>query len=152
MLRYLNKMLSNWNPITLNRVRDVVAEFKPDVINTHCMLSFAVDGWKAGVERDIPVVHALHEFNLICRNTNAFRDRAHVRLDVRRALQDPTSRNARWMSTMLSGVVGVSHHTQQRHLYFGFFHHVPERLRRVIWSMPPIAIRPRAQAPTTGHT
>jgi glycosyltransferase involved in cell wall biosynthesis len=143
-VRYLNKLLSNWNPITLNRVRDVVADFKPDVMNTHCMLSFAVDCWKAGVERGIPVVHALHEFNLVCRNTNAFRD-GHMC----RSMCAPCRINIpkRWMSAMVNGVVGVSQDTLQRHLDFGFFHHIPDHLRRVIWSMPPIAIRPRAQAP-----
>lgn len=143
-MRYANKLLSNWNPITLARVRSVVADFKPDVINSHCMLSFAVDSWKAGHERNIPVVHTLHEFNLICRNTNAYRNGKmceSICLGCR--LNVPK----RWMSSMVSAVNGVSDDTLQRHLDMNYFTHIPADLRKVIWSMPPIDIRERATAP-----
>lgn len=140
-VRYLNKMLSNWNPITLARVREAVAAFRPDVMNTHCMLSFAVDSWKAASEIDIPIVHALHEFNLVCRNTNAFRNGS---MCTSVCLSCKYNVPKRWMSKSVSGVVGVSNDTLQRHLDFGFFHHIPPDLRRVIWSMPPLAIRDRS--------
>jgi glycosyltransferase involved in cell wall biosynthesis len=143
-VRYANKLLSNWNPITLNRVRSVVEDFKPDVINSHCMLSFAVDSWKAGHERNIPVVHTLHEFNLICRNTNAYRNGKmceSICVGCRHNVPK------RWMSSMVSAVNGVSDDTLRRHLDMDYFTHIPPDLRRVIWSMPPIAIRERAEAP-----
>lgn len=141
-IRYLNKLTTNWNPITLGRVRKAVADFKPDVMNTHCMLSFAVDSWKAASEKDIPIVHALHEFNLVCRNTNAFRNGEMCK---RACLGCKYNAAKRWMSKNVNGVVGVSQDTLQRHLDYGFFHHVPDRMRKVIWSMPPIEIRERPQ-------
>ena len=139
-VRYANKLLSNWNPITLNRVRAVVASFKPEVMNTHCMLSFAVDSWKAASEKAIPIVHALHEFNLVCRNTNAYRD-GHMCETI--CLACKYNAPKRWLSRDVTGVVGVSQDTLQRHLDYGFFGHIPQDLRRVIWSMPPIPIRER---------
>lgn len=139
-VRYANKMLTNWNPVTLNRVRDVVAAFAPDVVNSHCMLGFAVDSWKAATERKIPVVHALHEFNLVCRNTNAFKN-GHMcgQMCLSCRINEPK----RWLSRHVSAVVGVSRDVLQRHLDFGFFKHIPPERRTVIWSMPPIAIRAR---------
>jgi glycosyltransferase involved in cell wall biosynthesis len=139
-VRYANKMLTNWNPLTLRRVREVVKEFQPDVVNSHCMLSFAVDSWKAAAERNIPIVHSLHEFNLICRNTNAFKNGhmcEHICLLCR--MNEPK----RWLSRYVSAVVGVSEDVLQRHLDFGFFNHIPPERRSVIWSIPPIAIRER---------
>jgi glycosyltransferase involved in cell wall biosynthesis len=143
-VRYANKFLANWNPITLRRVRQVIELFRPDVVNSHCMVAFAVDSWKAAAERDIPVVHALHEFNLVCRNTNAFRN-GHMCKSI-----CPTCRinePKRWLSRYVSAVVGVSQDVLQRHLDFGFFNHIPPARRSVIWSMPPIPIRPHAPRP-----
>jgi glycosyltransferase involved in cell wall biosynthesis len=139
-VRYANKMLTNWNPVTLARVRDVVRLFRPDVMNSHCMLNFAVDSWKAAAERKIPVVHALHEFNLVCRNTNAFRNGHMCRtMCLACRINEPK----RWLSRHVSAVVGVSRDVLQRHLDFGFFQHIPPDRRSVIWSMPPIAPRDR---------
>ncbi len=139
-VRYVNKLLANWNPITLNRVRKVVESFRPDVMNSHCMVAFAVDSWKAAAERDIPIVHALHEFNLFCRNTNAFRNgRMCEGVCLSCRITDPKRR----LSRLTSGVVGVSRDVLQRHLDRGFFNHIPPERRSVIWSMPPIAIRER---------
>jgi glycosyltransferase involved in cell wall biosynthesis len=143
-IRYANKLLTNWNPITLGRVREVVSSFQPDVMNSHCMLGFAVDSWKAAAERRIPIVHALHEFNLVCRNTNAFRN-GHMCKGM--CLPCRINMPKRWLSTCVSSVVGVSRDVLQRHLDFGFFSHVPPERRSVIWSMPPIAIKDRPHRP-----
>jgi glycosyltransferase involved in cell wall biosynthesis len=140
-VRYANKLLSNWNPVTLNRVRAVVASFKPDVMNTHCMLSFAVDSWKAASEKNIPIVHALHEFNLVCRNTNAFRN-GQMCANICAACKYNVAK--RWLSKDVTGVVGVSQDTLQRHLDYGYFGHIPQPLRRVVWSMPPIPLKERS--------
>jgi glycosyltransferase involved in cell wall biosynthesis len=139
-IRYASKALTNWNPITLRQVRHAVALFRPDVMNTHCMLSFPVDSWKAAAERDIPIVHTLHEFNLICRNTNAFRN---GRMCESMCLACRINAPKRWLSRYVTAVVGVSQDVLQRHLDFGFFQHVPPERRSVIWSTPPIPIRNR---------
>jgi len=139
-IRYANKALTNWNPITLRQVRHVVELFRPDVMNSHCMLSFPVDSWKAAAERGIPIVHALHEFNLVCRNTNAFRN---GRMCESMCLACRINEPKRWLSRHVTAVVGVSHDVLQRHLDFGFFRHVPPERRSVIWSTSPIPMRSR---------
>jgi glycogen(starch) synthase len=149
-VRYTNKMLTNWNPVTLERVRTVIGSFRPDVVNSHCMLSFAVDSWKAAAERKIPIIHALHEFHLVCRNTNAFRN-GHMCESM--CLACRINEPKRWLSRYVSAVVGVSQDVLQRHLDFGFFRHIPPERRSVIWSMPPIGLRDRpGRAPETPFT
>jgi glycosyltransferase involved in cell wall biosynthesis len=140
IIRYANKLLGNWNPITFHRVADVVKSFQPEVMNTHCMLSFGVDSWKAAAESNVPIVHSLHEFNLICRNTNAFRN---GQMCKRMCLYCRINEPKRWLSRYVSSVIGVSSDVLRRHLDFGFFNHVPEDRRAIIWSMPPIAPRDR---------
>ena len=149
-VRYLNKMLTNWNPPLLQRVRSVISKVQPDVVNSHCMVSFAVDSWKAAAERNIPIVHALHEFNLVCRNTNAFRN-GHMCQST--CLFCRINEPKRRLSRYVSSVVGVSQDVLQRHLNFGFFRHIPPERRTVIWSMPPIEIRNRpVRSPDTPFT
>jgi glycosyltransferase involved in cell wall biosynthesis len=143
-VRYVNKLFANWNPVILNRVRKVVDSFRPDVMNSHCMVAFSVDSWKAAAERNIPIVHALHEFNLFCRNTNAFRN---GRMCNGVCLACRITAPKRWLSRLTSGVVGVSRDVLQRHLDRGFFAHIPPERQSVIWSMPPVPIRERPSRP-----
>jgi glycosyltransferase involved in cell wall biosynthesis len=114
------------------------------------MVGFAVDFWKEAAERNIPIVHALHEFNLFCRNTNAFRD-GHMCEGI--CLACRVTEPKRWYSRHVSAVVGVSRDVLQRHLDLGFFNHIPAERRTVIWSMAPIGKRDRpvrpADAPLT---
>jgi glycosyltransferase involved in cell wall biosynthesis len=139
-VRYINKLFYNWNPITLRRVRKIVSSFRPEVMNSHCMLGFSVDSWKAAAERNIPIVHALHEFNLFCRNANAF---CNGRMCEGICLACRITLPKRSLSRLTTGVVGVSRDVLQRHLDRDFFTHIPPERRSVIWSMPPISIRER---------
>ena len=142
-MRYLNKLTTNWNPITLKRVREVVSALKPDLVNTHCMLSFAVDSWKAAFERHIPIVHTLHEYNLICRNSNAFRNGAMCESMCWPCLYNAPKRR---MSSMITAVTAVSSETLKRHTDMDFFTSIPTELRRIIWGMSPIPVRERTES------
>jgi glycosyltransferase involved in cell wall biosynthesis len=104
------------------------------------MVAFSVDCWQEASRRKIPIVHSLHEFNLFCRNTNAFRN-GHMCENV--CLLCRVTEPKRWYSHNVSSVVGVSSDVLKRHLNLGFFKHIPPERRTVIWSMPPVAIRKR---------
>ena len=143
-VRYAHKFLASWNPLTRRRVGRIIDSFRPDVINSHCMVGFAVDCWAEAAERRVPIVHALHEFNLFCRNTNAFRD-GHMCPGI--CLACRVTEPKRWYSRNVSSVIGVSQDVLQRHLDLGFFKHVPSHRRSVILSMPPIAVRNRPRRP-----
>jgi glycosyltransferase involved in cell wall biosynthesis len=143
-LRYAHKFFASWNPVLRHRVGRIIDSFRPDIINSHCMVGFSVDCWKEATLRDVPVVHALHEFNLFCRNTNAFRN-DHVCKSV--CLACRITEPKRWYSRNVFSVIGVSHDVLQRHIDLGFFSHIPPNRRTVIWSMPPIAIRSRPSRP-----
>jgi glycosyltransferase involved in cell wall biosynthesis len=139
-LRYANKFFHGWNPIIRSRVGAAIDSFRPDVVNSHCMVGFSVDSWTAAAERNVPIVHALHELNLFCRNTNAFRDGKMCEgICVACRITEPR----RWLSRQVSSVVGVSHDVLQRHLDRGFFGHIPPERRSIIWSMPPITVGSR---------
>src|SRR5579863_9133640 len=139
-IRYAHKFLASWNPLLRRRVGQIIESFRPDVINSHCLVGFATDCWSEATNRNIPVVHALHEFNLFCRNTNAFRN---GRMCEKICLACRITEPKRWHSRNVSSVVGVSQDVLRRHLEKGFFAHVPPERRTVIWSMAPIAVTSR---------
>jgi glycosyltransferase involved in cell wall biosynthesis len=149
-LRYAHKFFASWNPITRRRVARVIDSFQPDVINSHCMVGFAVDCWKEASRRGVPVVHTLHDFVLFCRNANAFRD-GQVCSGI--CLACRVTEPKRWYNRYVTAVIGVSRDILQRHLDRGFFNHIPVERRAVICSMPPIPVRSRsfrpAEAPFT---
>jgi glycosyltransferase involved in cell wall biosynthesis len=143
-VRYLRKLFDAWNPILRRRVANAIDQFRPDIVNSHCMVGFAVDCWSEAARRNVPILHALHEFNLFCRNTNAFRD---GRMCKGVCLACRITEPKRWYSRHVSSVVGVSRDVLQRHLDIGFFNHVPAERRTVIWSMAPVAIQDRPPRP-----
>ena len=64
-----------WNQASLRRVRQAVAEHRPDLIhahNTFPLLSPSV--YFAGREANVAVVQTLHNYRLLCSNANLMRD------------------------------------------------------------------------------
>jgi glycosyltransferase involved in cell wall biosynthesis len=133
-VRYINKLLETWNPITLARVRKAIDLFRPDVVNSHSMVGFAASAWVAAAERGIPVVHTLHDFNLFCRNGNAFHDRTICRGVC---LPCRVAQPKRWFARQVSAVVAISSDTLKRHTDRGLFANIPADNKSVVWSISP---------------
>lgn len=143
-VRYVHKFFASWNPIIRQRVGQVINSFRPDIVNSHCMVGFAVDCWKEAAQRNVPVVHTLHDFGLFCRNSNAFR-RGQMCKGI--CLACRVTEPKRWYSRYVSAVIGVSGDVLRRHLEVGFFNQLPPERRAIITCMPPIAIRDRPPRP-----
>lgn len=132
-VRYVNKFLEGWNPIILHRVRAVISSFKPDVVHSHSMVNFSVNSWRAAAERQIPIIHTLHDYNLFCRNSTAHRN---GKMCGAICLACRVTEPKRWLSRLISAVVGVSNDVLQRHLARGLFQHIPRERRWVIKNPP----------------
>ncbi len=143
-LRYIHKFFANWNPLVAERVGRAIESFRPDIINSHSMVGFAVGCWKEAALRGVPVVHTLHDFGLFCRNANAFR---HGRVCEGICLACRVTEPKRWYSRYISAVVGISNDVLRRHLGLGFFHHIPPKFRVVIRNMSPVAVGVRPHRP-----
>ncbi len=66
-----------WSARTLDDMRDLVADFRPDVIhahNTFPMISLSL--YWAARRAGVPVVQTLHNFRLLCLNTLFLRNSA----------------------------------------------------------------------------
>jgi glycosyltransferase involved in cell wall biosynthesis len=110
----------------------VIDDFKPDVVHTHSLLDVSTRVWLAAHARGLPIVHTLRDFDLACGNAAMFKDgkRCEKRHLKCRAFTFMKGQHQR----MVNAVVGVGGGILQSHLDMGYFAHVPQHLRRVIWN------------------
>ncbi len=111
---------------------EVLDAFQPDILNTHSMVDVSTRTWLAAHRRGVPIVHTLRDYDLVCAASSMFRESgpcAHRHLKCR-ALTFTKGLDQR----RVSAVTAVGQEVLRRHLELGFFHHVPQALRRVIWN------------------
>ena len=142
------KIAVQLDPCLIRRLARVIDEFRPDVVNTHSLSELTPLIWPMIRKRGIPLVHSLHDFTSMCTNGSLFHD-GHI--------CDGSSKKCRAFSYLhrrcqcaVDAVAGVGRDIVERHVRAGFFTHVPESRRTVIWNAisPPDAPKPcTARAP-----
>ncbi|WCJ65440.1 MULTISPECIES: glycosyltransferase family 4 protein [Agrobacterium] len=142
------KIAVQLDPRLVRRLARVIDEFRPDVVNTHSLSELTPLIWPMIRKRGIPLVHSLHDFTSMCTNGSLFHD-GHI--------CDGSSKKCRAFSYLhrrcqcaVDAVAGVGRDIVERHVRAGFFTHVPESRRTVIWNAisPPDVPKPRtARAP-----
>ena len=142
------KIAVQLDPRLVRRLARVIDEFRPDVVNTHSLSELTPLIWPMIRKRGIPLVHSLHDFTSMCTNGSLFHD-GHI--------CDGSGKKCRAFSSLhrrcqcaVDAVAGVGRDIVERHVRAGFFTHVPESRRTVIWNAisTPDAPKPRtARAP-----
>jgi len=110
----------------------VIDEFKPDIVHTHSLVEISTLVWEAAAERSLPVVHTLRDYDLVCTNSGMFKNGqpcAQWDIKCRAMTFDKFIRQK-----SVAAVAGVGSEILRRHLEYGYFRHIPERLRKVIWN------------------
>ncbi|CUX62212.1 glycosyltransferase family 4 protein [Agrobacterium genomosp. 13] len=127
------------DPRLVRRLAHVINDFRPDVVNTHSLSELTPLIWPMIRRRGIPLVHSLHDFTSMCTNGSLFHD-GHI--------CDGSSKKCRTFSYLhrrcqcaVDAVAGVGRDIVDRHVQAGFFTHVPENRRAVIWNAiaPPVS-------------
>lgn len=111
---------------------DVIDDFKPDVVHTHSLTDVSTRVWLAAKSRGIPIVHTLRDYDLLCASSSMFKDgrrcnKRHLKCKFFTHMKKGHHLN-------VGAVVGVGAEILQTHLDHGYFSHVPEALRKVIWN------------------
>ncbi|WP_186393058.1 MULTISPECIES: glycosyltransferase family 4 protein [unclassified Pannonibacter] len=110
----------------------VVREFKPDIIHSQSMVEIPTLVWQTAGKLDVPVVHSLRDFDMLCSRSNMFR---HGRMCQSLCLVCHVNTFRKIAhSRFVTAVVAVGKETLDIHLKHGRFGHVPEALRSVIWN------------------
>lgn len=128
--------------------RTVIESFRPDIINTHSLVDISTRVWHAARRCGVPVVHTLRDFDLLCAASSMYRETGpctHRHLKCR-----VLTFTKQFDQRLVDGVTAVGRDVLARHLDFGFFRHVPQPLRRVIWNTASVdradepPVRPRS--------
>ncbi len=114
-----------WTDEALDRAR-------PEIVNTHSLVGLTASVWDACHRRSLPVVHSLHDLQLLCprttlqRSTGAECTGGPLPCQILRGLKRRQTRG-------ITLVTGPSRFVLQRHHDFGFFRDVP-------WEVVPNAV------------
>lgn len=130
--RNYQKVKQQWNTAIERQFSRIIRDFKPDIINTHSMVDVSTLVWRAARRNNVPVVHTLRDYDLICGNAAMFRHGArcekwHLGCKVANFTKLHTSRQ-------VSGLAAVGSEIIRTHLDHGFFRHLDPAFRRPIWN------------------
>jgi glycosyltransferase involved in cell wall biosynthesis len=84
-------------------VEEIVDEIRPDVLISHNLRGWGYAPWAVAAERDIPVVHVVHDYSLLCNSTTLWN--GGVCDDVCRLCRPRVrATNRRWPGGQIVGV------------------------------------------------
>jgi glycosyltransferase involved in cell wall biosynthesis len=119
--------LGELNLRSAGKLAAILAREKPDIIHTHSLLGLSVSLWRVASAHGIPIVHTLHDYQLLCPRGTMFR------ADHPCSGQCGTCRwltaRRRFASVNPTAVVGISDFILQAHRTRGYF---PNALAAVI--------------------
>ena len=65
-------LLDSYNFLNKKRINDIINKIKPDIIHTNVISGFSCIIWKCAKEHNIPIVHTLRDYYLMCVRTTMF--------------------------------------------------------------------------------
>ena len=122
-VRMLWHLRDLWNRGAAARVGRILDIEKPDVVHTHVLAGFSVSVWKEIKDRNIRLVHTMHDYYLLCMRSSIFRDGKVCESRCTGCKVGTLVRKA--SSRRLDTVVSVSDYVLQRHEQSGYFEEVP---------------------------
>ncbi len=113
------------NPFMGGRFEQVAREFQPDIVTTHNLTGWSVSVWSRARKLNIPVVHVLHDYYLMCPRSTMFDGRRNCdRICLKCRLFRLRHKS---LSGGVTAAVGVSRFVLNRHRNMGYFAGVPFR-------------------------
>ncbi|MBB4857393.1 glycosyltransferase involved in cell wall biosynthesis [Novosphingobium chloroacetimidivorans] len=131
-LRLANKAVTVLNRRVGSEFAALLDDIEPDVLHTHSMVELPPSVWDRAARRGVPIVHTLHDYDLLCIRGALYKDgrRCRPRHAACRLLSAPK----RALHDRIDVVAAVSRTVLDTHLEHGLFHHLPPERRRVVWN------------------
>lgn len=99
---------------------DVLTEFKPDVVHTNVLGGLSAAIWHAAAAKNIPIVHSVHDYYLLCANSGMRRRGENCDFPCGRC--KVFTLPSRQAAKLVSSVVYVSSHMKRAHEKQTVFH------------------------------
>jgi glycogen(starch) synthase len=136
-VRLANKVATVFNRQVSSEFGGLLDDIQPDVLHTHSMVELPPSVWNEAASRGVPVVHTLHDYDLLCIRGALFKDGRKCR--PRHAACRLLSRPKQALHDRISAVAAVSRTVLDSHLEHGLFAHLPAARRRVVWNPAQLA-------------
>jgi len=130
--RFWSKFKQQFNFKLEQHFLDVIDDFKPDLVHTHSMVDVSTLVWRAVKKRNLPLVHTLRDYDVMCANSTLFH-RGERCKDLHLKCKVLTF-TKHFNQKAVGAVAGVGAEILNKHLEMGYFTSTPEHLRRVIWN------------------
>lgn len=131
-VRLANKAITVLNGRVASEFGRLLDDIGPDVLHTHSMVELPPTIWNQAARRGVPIVHTLHDYDLLCIRGALFKDgrKCQPRHAACRVLSAPK----RALHQRIDAVAAVSRSVLDVHLEHGLFAHLPPERRRVVWN------------------
>lgn len=131
-IRLANKVATVLNRRVSSEFGALLDDIEPDVLHTHSMVELPPEVWNQASRRGVPIVHTLHDYDLLCIRGALFKDgrKCSPRHIACRALSAPKQA----LHDRIDAVAAVSRTVLDTHLDHGLFTHLPPDRRSVIWN------------------
>jgi glycosyltransferase involved in cell wall biosynthesis len=141
LVRNFNKVVTLLNFLVDGEAEEIINDFDPDIVHTHSMVELTPRIWKSARTNGARIVHTLHDYDLLCIRAALYKDGRQC---------EPRHVSCRLFSSVkrlyhrhIDHVVGVSNSILQTHQAYGFFDHLSNDHRHVIWNPANIEISQR---------
>lgn len=130
--RAIRRFKMNFNFKLQDHFKKVIDDFKPDLVHTHSLTDVSTRVWLAAKEMNVPIVHTLRDYDLLCANAAMFNDgrkceKQHLKCKFF------TSEKVKHHFN-IDAVAAVGQETLDTHLRLGLFNHIAPDRRKVVWN------------------
>lgn len=95
-------------------ISDQIVYFKPDVVHTNVLCGLTVDIWRVAKNLNIPVVHTIHDYYLLCINSGMRNASGNCSRPCK-SCRVASLRSRRFANKYVDGVAYVSDHMRLKH-------------------------------------
>jgi glycosyltransferase involved in cell wall biosynthesis len=131
-VRLANKAATVLNHKVASEFAALLDDIQPDVLHTHSMVELPPTVWDRAARRGVPIVHTLHDYDLLCIRGALFKNGRQCR--PRHVACRILSASKRALHDRIDAVAAVSRQVLDTHLEHGLFAHLPDARRRVVWN------------------
>ena len=113
------------NPFMALQLKQIIKVEKPNIIHTNNLSGFSVLAWMVARKNNIPLIHTLRDYYLLCHLTTMFRKGKNCKKQCLHC--QIFSKIKKNLSNLPNSVVGISDFILKHHLNQGYFSKVPNK-------------------------
>lgn len=123
-------IIDTYNPWMTHQIGHILGLERPEIVHTNNLGGFSISTWTAAKRQNIPLVHTLRDYYLLCPAATMFRNGKNCERQCWYCRGYSYKRKRK--SNIVDAVAGNSGFILNRHLSLGYFSKTP--IRRVIMS------------------